>query len=180
MNKNRKRLRLKNYDYSKPGAYFITICVKNRKCVFGEIRNGKMFLNEWGKIVHQQWEWLHHQYDYLIMDEFVVMPNHFHAILIIADNIAGNGRDRSLQNVYCNQSPQQPQKIKPVPELIGAFKTTSSKLIHQSGLPNFKWQKSYYEHIIRNEHSMQRIRKYIIENPQKWESDLDYIFSSDK
>ncbi|GER94525.1 transposase [hot springs metagenome] len=174
----RKKLRLSGYDYSQPGAYFITTCVKDRQCVLGEIRDGQMYLNEWGKIVHQQWEWLHHQYQYLIMDAFVVMPNHFHAILVIGD-IVGNGRDRSqpISNIDRSQPisniDHSQQKIKPVPELIGAFKTTSSKIIHQSGFPDFKWQKSYYEHIIRNAPALQRIRQYIVDNPIKWELDME-------
>ncbi len=171
----RKKIRLPNYDYSQPGAYFVTTCVKNRQCVFGNIHNGQMQLNEYGKIVQEQWEWLHQQYPYLQMDAFVVMPNHFHAILIIVGNgrnhsqqydtvrnVVGNGRDRSLQ---C--------KIKPVPELMGAFKTRSSKFIHQLGFADFQWQKSYYDHIIRNEHSLNRIRQYIVDNPQKWELDIE-------
>jgi len=179
---SRRSIRLKHYDYSQPGAYFITTCVKDRQCVFGEIRDGRMYLNEWGKIVHQQWEWLHHQYQYLIMDAFVVMPNHFHAILVIGDTV-GNGRDRFLRydnhsqpyndrSLRCDDIDHSQQKIKPVPELIGAFKTTSSKIIHQSGFPDFKWQKSYYEHIIRNDIALHRIRQYIVDNPMKWELDM--------
>ncbi len=80
----RKKNRLTDYDYSTPGAYFITTCVQDRRCVLGEIHNGQMFLNALGKIVHGQWEWLHRQYDYLILDAFVVMPNHFHAVLVIS------------------------------------------------------------------------------------------------
>ncbi len=130
--RERKRTRLKGFDYATPGAYFVTICVKNRDCVFGYIENGIMQLTIHGQIVQYQWEWLHEHYKYLKMDAFTVMPNHFHAILQIEDvdetvGTVDNSRDCSLR------------RIKPVPELIGAFKTTSSKLIHQSGLHEFQW-----------------------------------------
>jgi len=83
MIRERKLLRLKGYDYSRPGAYFIIICTQNRECCFGNIDNGKMVLNECGKIVEQQWRWLFDQYDYLKMDEHCIMPNHFHGIIWI-------------------------------------------------------------------------------------------------
>jgi len=123
-----------------------------------------MVLNEWGLIVQRQWEWLARQYAYVQLDEFVVMPDHMHGIIIM--NTVGNGRDRSIT------------KIKSLPQLIGAFKTTSSKIIHQQGLHNFRWQKSFYDHIIRNEKSLNHTRRYIIDNPVKWgvdEHDLSIL-----
>jgi len=161
MIRKRKLNRLKEYDYSQDGCYFATICVRDKKEWFGKIETGRMVLNEYGEIIEQRWLWLRRQYPYVKLDEFVVMPNHFHGILVIDSNhiIIGNGRDRSLQ------------KIKPLSELIGAFKTTSSKLIHQSGLNVFRWQKSFYDHIIRNEKTLQKIREYIQNNPLKWDLD---------
>jgi REP element-mobilizing transposase RayT len=163
--RERKRTRLIGFDYTTPGGYFITVVVKDRGCVFGEIRNGTCSLNSFGQIVADQWRWLHDQYFYLAMDEFVVMPNHFHGIINITDSVdnrrAGNGRDRSLH------------KIKSLSELVGAFKTTSSKRIHQSGLPFFQWQKSFYERIIRNDQELIRIREYIQSNPSRWELDIE-------
>ena len=94
------------------------------------------------------------------------MPNHVHGILIIDSEEVGNGRDRFLQD-------NPTQKVKSLPELIGAFKTTSSKLIHESGLSIFKWQKSFHDHIIRNDKSLDRMRKYIHYNPLKWEYDQE-------
>lgn len=123
-----------------------------------------MVLNEYGKIVQKRWLWIQEQYEYVELDEFIIMPNHFHGILIIEYEIhkVGTGRDLSLQGK---------QKIKPLPQLIGAFKTTSSKMIHQSGKPDFAWQRSFYDHIIRNEKSLNHIREYIRNNPLKWETD---------
>jgi REP element-mobilizing transposase RayT len=155
--KDRKKQRLSQYDYSTPGAYFINVCVENMRCRFGEVRDGSMNLNETGKIVNNQWNWMFEQYPYIHRDEFVIMPNHVHGIL----QIAGNGRDRSLQE----------QKIKTISELIGAFKTTSSKMIHLAGQPDFKWQKSFYDHIIRDEKELHSVREYIVNNPMSWDLD---------
>lgn len=155
----RKLNRLKGFNYSQSGYYFITVCTQNRLECFGNIDNSKMLLNKFGKIIETQWEWLAHQYPYIQLDEFVIMPNHIHGILI---NV-GTGRDLSLRN----------QKIKSLSEIIGAFKTTSSKMIHQNGLNEFKWQRSFYDHIIRNEKSLIHIREYIINNPLNWDLDSE-------
>jgi putative transposase len=159
--RERKRTRLIGFDYTTAGGYFITAVVKDRLCVFGDINNGTIQLNKYGEIVRDQWRWLHRQYPYVTVDEFVVMPNHVHGIINIIDFV-GNGRDRSLQ-----------QKAKSVSELIGAFKTTSSKRIHQSGLPSFQWQKSFYDRIVRNEQELRRIREYIQTNLLRWELDIE-------
>ena len=163
--RERKRTRLIGFDYTTPGAYFITAVVKDRLCVFGDINGGSCSLNVYGYIVADQWHWLHEQYSYLTEDEFVVMPNHVHGIINIPDSVenggAGNGRDRSLQ------------KIKSLSELVGAFKTTSSKRIHKSGLPSFRWQKSFYERIVRNDQELKRIQEYIHSNPLRCERDIE-------
>ena len=122
-----------------------------------------MALNEFGKIIKKQWVWLAKQYSYVYLDEYVIMPNHIHGIIGICReqiNIVETGRDLSLQ-----------LKIKSLSELIGAFKTTSSKLIRQNGLSDFRWQRSFYDHIIRNAKSLEKIRKYIYYNPVKEEYD---------
>ena len=177
---HRKSMRLKDYDYSQNGYYFVTICVRNKTEYFGEIINGKMILNEIGEIAQKQWLWLAEQYDYVKLDEWIIMLNHLHGILIIensttgvgrvgADRVAGAGRDLPLRPQ--RQCEQQTRKIKSSSELIGAFKTTSSKLIHQNGLSEFQWQQNYYDRIIRNEKELDKIRKYIFENPLEWELD---------
>jgi REP element-mobilizing transposase RayT len=162
--------RLKDFDYSSDGAYFVTICTKDRENFFGIIRNDKTFLNQCGEIIRQKWLWLTQQYPYVRLDEFVVMPNHFHGILII-DSFS-HGRDRS-RPVSTNERPTsiKPNKIKPLPELIGAFKTTSSKQMHKSIRSDFQWQRSFYDHIIRDEDELNRIRDYIKLNPVNWNKD---------
>jgi len=165
--KQRKPNRLKKYDYSSSGWYFITICTQNREHFFGNIVNNIMVMNKFGKIVNLQWLWLKKQYvDFVDTDEFIIMPNHFHGILIIKNilNPVGTGLDLSLQ-----------KKCLSLSNIIGAFKTTSSKYIHQTGLNSFKWQRSFYDHIIRNEYSLFRIREYIKDNPRNWEDDRNNI-----
>jgi len=186
---NRKPNRLKGYDYSQNNFYFVTSCVENRICFFGkivpvrtasdlsvqcEITNGEMVLNEYGKIAEQQWYWLGEQYPYVILHEFVVMPNHVHGIIEIDRDTVGTGRDLSLE-------PPQAIKIKSLSELIGAYKTTSSKQIHllecrgrSQPIPTFKWQRSFYDHVIRDENSYELIANYILGNPSSWEQDRFY------
>jgi REP element-mobilizing transposase RayT len=158
---NRKPNRLKYYYYSNGGGYFVTICTKDRINHFGEIQNGEMILNEYGKIAKEQWLLLQKQYEYVLLDEYCVMPNHFHGIIFIFNDVVGNGRDRSLQ------------KIKSLSSLVGAFKTTSSKLIHQVGNISFKWQKSFYDRIIRSQKELNNIWNYIHYNPLEWEWDAE-------
>jgi len=179
--KDRKLNRWTGYDYTMPGQYFVTICTQNRICHFGEVADGKMVLNDLGEIVKQQWLWLAEHFNYIKLDEWQIMPNHFHGIVeIINENYydqvsaglifedkhsVGNGRDRSLHNP--NNS-----KIKPLPEIIGAFKTTSSKLIHRKQKDlTFTWQKSFHDRVIRNEEELINIRYYIQQNPVRWHED---------
>jgi putative transposase len=149
----RKRTRLSGYDYATTGSYFITLVVKNRERVLGNIAGGMIQLSLHGKIVRDQWQWLHQQYLYLLMDEYVVMPNHFHGIITMREN----GRE-----------------MKPLSQLIGAFKTTSSRRIHETGLFAFQWQKSFYDRIIRNEKELERVREYIHTNLLRWEFDIEF------
>ena len=158
----RKRTRLSGFDYAQPGAYFITTVAQDRRCVFGEVKNGVICLFGYGEVLVDRWHWLHQQYSYLALDEFVVMPNHFHAIININTDPGRAGRDRPLQ-----------QTIKSVSQLIGAFKTTTSKRIHQMGNTWFEWQRSFYERVVRNDKECDRIREYIQTNPLRWELDIE-------
>ena len=134
-----------------------------------------MILNESGLIAKKQWHWLSEQYPYVILHEFVVIPNHIHGIIEINRDIVGTVRDLSLKNgnpslQYGDLSLQQ-QKIKSLSELIGAYKTTVSKQIHLSGFPEFQWQRSFHEHIIRSEKEFETISDYIFTNPVNWKQD---------
>ena len=160
----RKLNRLPGFDYSSNRFYFITIRVDNHYCAFGRIENKKMILSHDGTIAREQWIWLGHQYPYIEIITFMVMPDHVHGIIYIDNNQnkiveSNNNRDISIESVC---------KIKSLAELIGAYKTTVSKQIHLAGDNNFKWQKSYHDHIIRNNSELSRITNYIDNNPINW------------
>jgi putative transposase len=200
--KERKPNRLQGYDYSSDNLYFVTSCVQNRVCCFGEIfpdnpvrpHSPKIILNEYGEIAEKQWHWLAVQYPYVVLHAFVVMPNHIHGIIEINRNIVGTGRDivgtgrdvvgtgRDVVGTGRDLSLQP--KIKSLSELIGAYKTTVSKQIHllertdgsrctdrSRPVRTFAWQRSFYEHIIRDEKSFETISDYILNNPINWEHD---------
>jgi putative transposase len=163
--KHRRSLRLSGYGYSKFGAYFTTICVKDRKCLLGSILNSQMQLNSYGKIAQYSWNWLSQAYDYVELDECVIMPNHLHGIIIISSNRRGGSRT----------APTGEYKVKPLGRLIGAFKTMSTKqinLISKTSEVPF-WQRNFYEHVIRDDHSLNRIRDYIVTNPLRWDLDRE-------
>jgi putative transposase len=187
MHKNRKGNRLKGYDYSRDNLYFVTPCVQNRWCCLGNILNGVMHKNQYGEIVEKQWFWLMEQYPYVVSHAFIVMPNHAHGVLEIDRNRVrtgrdlsmdmdnedvGTGRDLSLRLRYPSIPP--PMKIKSLSELMGAFKTTSSKHIHLAGLQGFSWQRSFHDHIIRDDFAYEKICNYIDTNPLRWNEDMFY------
>jgi hypothetical protein len=124
---NRRSIRLRGYDYSSVGSYFITICVQDKKCIFGKIHNGKMILNEYGKIAHESWKWLEQQYDYIRLYEFVIMPNHFHGIISVV-GARGNAPGEPKNDRAGFHPPLQP-RIKKIGELVGAFKTVVTNQI---------------------------------------------------
>jgi putative transposase len=160
---HRHSIRLQGYDYSQVGAYFVTIVAWRREMLFGEIVDGKMVSNDFGKIVAEKWQWLETQYNYVELGIWVVMPNHHHGILIIHDDGRGDSRI----------APTPPAKRKPLGGLIGAFKTVSTKQINllRNTEGQVVWQRNYYEHIIRNEQEMDRITRYIESNPSRWVDD---------
>ena len=151
--RERKSTRLKTYDYTQTGAYFVTICTHNREHLFGEIVLDQMQLNHYGRIVHTQWQGLPSHYPHISIDTFIVMPNHTHAIIIIHE-----------------------QKQHGLSEIIRNLKTYSAKQINQlRDMANIAvWQRSFHDHIIRNEYSLNLIRQYIIYNPALWEKDTFY------
>lgn len=173
--RNRKLNRMKGYDYSRDNLYFVTICVDGMKCCLGKVVNASsisqdlsekigdndipyqiMKLNTFGKIVDAQLDWLSDQYSYVRMHSKIVMPNHVHAVIEI-DRSRVSGKDI---------------KIKSLSELVGAFKTTSSKLIHRAEFLEFKWKRSFHDHIIRSNRAYENIVNYIQQNPSKWEKDV--------
>jgi putative transposase len=173
---NRQSIRLKGYDYSRPGAYFVTLCVQNREALFGEIKNGKMQLNEFGIIVQDKWQWLPNQYLYVKLDEFVIMPNHLHGIIWIRDLLCKGGSRTAPTATSAQTTPAAiPTTIKPLGRLVGAFKTVSAKHINIARNAPSKpvWQRDFYDHIDRDEKELNRIRQYIRDNPLNWDYDKE-------
>ena len=161
---HRRSIRLKGYDYTNDGSYFLTICVQNMQCVLGEVVNGEMVLSPYGKIVAETWVWLAEQYDYVSLGAWVVMPNHLHGIVTF-----GRGGSRTAPT----RTVPPAEKRKPLGRLIGAFKTVSTKKINNlRDTPDVRfWQRDFYEHIIRNEREYQAIQTYIYNNPMQWQAD---------
>lgn len=177
----RKQNRLVDYDYSEDGWYFVTICTKNKLEFFGKIENGKMVLNEFGEIARECWLEIQNHFLDVSLDEFVIMPNHIHGILII-ENV-GNMNSRnisvgdknfcSLQPNVCSiqNMPWQTKLSKSLSSIIRGFKIGVTKYFHENNIYYFQWHKSFYDHIIRNEKSLNNIRQYIHNNPLKWMAD---------
>ena len=155
-------IRLKGYDYTQPGAYFVTICTHQRRCLFGDVVGGEMRLNELGDFVWATWHDLPNHVPHVQLDAFVVMPNHVHGIIIIRDVGAGS-------------EPAPTTKRHGLPEIVRQFKTFSARRINRRrGTPGQPvWQRNYYEHIIRHEESLNRIRDYILTNPLRWNLDRE-------
>lgn len=176
---HRRSIRLKGYDYSQAGLYFITICCEDRICRFGEIVGKgftpmQMILNEYGQIAYDEWAKLSERFVNFELDVFQIMPNHVHGIISLNDV----GATLAVAPNDPNAQTGQPQGL-PLPiigDIVGAYKS----LVANECLKIFKtknetmgklWQRDYYEHIIRNEQSYQRISEYIINNPAKWKDD---------
>lgn len=189
-------LRLLSFDYSQPGFYFITICAKNRAHIFGNVQNGIMKLNPLGNIANEYWGHIEQRFSPCQLHEFVVMPNHIHGIIEIISNpkpvgmihessqiendlsnseSVGTIHELSLPSIdnSNNESIRKKRRKMMIPMIIGWYKMNVSKqinIIRQTpGQPI--WQRNYYEHIIRDQQSLDSISEYIRLNPQKWKRD---------
>ncbi len=175
--KGRRSIRLKDYNYSWPGFYFVTICVKDKDCSLGKIVEVDNFLDgpiikltELGEIVKSTWLSALDNYRIIKLDEFIIMPNHIHGIVVISENTVG-----AIHVGAIHELPLQNRRQMLSSKFIGKFKTNSAKeiniLLNNEGQPF--WQRNYYEHIIRDEISLEKIRNYIIDNPRKWYDDIE-------
>ncbi|VEN75340.1 conserved hypothetical protein [Candidatus Desulfarcum epimagneticum] len=171
---HRRSLRLKAYDYSKSGAYFVTICARNRECLFGDITDGRMAHSDSGRIASESWLWMGDQYGHVILDAWTIMPNHMHGIVFISGG-RGGSRTAPVSSTAAPRCILPVNRRKPLGRLIGSFKTVSTKRINQMrDTPGEKiWQRNYYEHIIRNDKELTRVREYIDQNVLKWEWDRE-------
>jgi len=173
--------RLKSWDYSNPWWYYVTICTKDKKCWFGKIKNGKMYLNNLGKIVNEEWLNTSNVRENIELDYFIIMPNHLHGIIIInsveTTRCVVSANDKIEQQIKKETSQRLVSttiKSNSLGSIIGQIKSRVTKRIRSSGFPNFSWQPRFYDHIIRNDNDLYRIRKYISNNPLKWENDEYY------
>jgi putative transposase len=181
---HRRSIRLKDYDYSQKGACFVTICTGNRRCLFGNICDGKLSTNDAGKMIQQVWDQLPFYYNGINIDQFQIMPNHIHGIIVITDSVGAGPRacpDPGQPQGVVRSNPGQPQGVAPtmsLPNAIHRFKTMTTKQytdgVKQNGwqpFPGKLWQRNYYEHVIRDDNELNRIREYIMTNPLNWNSD---------
>ena len=181
MDYHRRTIRLKQYDYSEDGFYFVTICTQNRENLFGEITGGIMKINYAGEIIKKWYTKSESKFANIKCGEYVIMPNHFHCIM---EFVGADPRvcPESPENNECTQIQGEhmgsPLHKTPLPQIIQWFKTMTTneyiKMIKQNLLPSFDkrvWQRNYHEHIIRNEAEYYRIIEYIKNNPVLWEND---------
>jgi REP element-mobilizing transposase RayT len=141
---------LAGYDYAQAGAYFVTICTAGRRCVLGSIVGTAFQASPPGTLVTAEWQDVPRRFPGVALDAFVVMPNHLHGIVVL-----------------------EPGAMPPLGAIIRAFKAVTTRRLRTSGVPDFTWQANYYEHIIRNELDLDRVRQYITENPARWADDTE-------
>ena len=185
--------RLKHWDYSNNGMYFITICTNTMKNYFGKIVDGKVILNKFGKYVEHCWIDIPKHSKYVELDEFVIMPNHIHGIIGIDnpnDSFSNNDNNVVVETRHALSnnknstketghalSLQHPrfrnQGKNSISAMVGSFKSAVTKYANKNNIP-FKWQSRFYDHVIRDEKELNNIREYIISNPEQWKKDKYY------
>jgi putative transposase len=191
----RQSIRLRGYDYAAMGAYFVTAVTQGRRCLFGAVRDGEVELSRFGQLVQQTWEGSPRHYPHVELDAFIVMPNHIHGVIFLLGDanpvgagfkpalvLGGQTGPASTEAVHSTaKAGLKPAptdaaatpKRHALPEIIRAFKTFSARAINQqlgsAGQP--VWQRNYYEHVIRNDRSLEALRNYIESNPLKWAED---------
>lgn len=173
-----KSIRLPERDYSRPGSYFVTLCTQWQKSYFGKVIDGDMKLNEIGEIVQHIWSEIPHCFQDVELDIGLIMPNHIHGIITIYKNNTNkynHRRDNSWIISTDNMNKNISRRNMLLPKIIGKFKMQTAKQINQKIWMTGKfWQANYYEHVIRNERDLARIRTYIINNPYKRKNDEYY------
>ena len=179
MGRNRKLNRLKDYNYSTEGYYFVTVCTKDRQEWFGEIKKDAMVLNECGELAKMKWLEIPDHFEGVVLDQYVIMPNHMHGIIIINDNVGNrHARLASRAKRACSLQRRQYQTL---PVVMGSYKSAVTKSVHQMmNDTKFQWQKSFHDHIIRNEEDLMRICEYITNNPLQWAEDIENILTTKK
>lgn len=168
---HRRSIRLKGYNYAQAGAYFVTIVTHERAYWFGEIYEGEMCLNEVGHLVVDHWLGLPSRFGSVDLDAFVVMPNHIHGIIVIADGYTNSSGSSEADATRQNGRGATAAKSPTLGEVVRTFKAVSTHIIRRSGIAEFGWQRNYHERIIRNEQELANIQGYIAYNPARWLED---------
>jgi len=173
--------RLSGWDYSTAGWYFVTICTQGSECFFGDVVDGEMQLSQMGEIAYRYWAETPQHFPNVELDLFVAMPNHVHGIVVIEARASpDDGRD-----VACNVSTpsgesthQRMSGLSPkagsLSVIVRSYKAAVTRFSRRNGCSAFAWQPRFYDHIIRNDESLRKIREYIANNPSKWELDKYY------
>jgi len=168
----RKLNRLKDYDYSQAGAYFVTICTYDKICYFGDIENEIMQLNEYGEIAANAWKEILNHYNDIGLDEFIIMPNHVHGIIFLFDN------DLVTEQCSVTTGPINKFRYGKLSKIVKSFKEAVTKQIRNAfNDTNFGWQRSFYDHIIRDEKGLDKIREYVHYNPLKWDLEKNEVIN---
>jgi len=184
---NRRRtIRVLDYDYTQAGAYFITICTRNRECLLGEVVNGMVQLNAIGRLVEAVWLQTATVRPDIKLDAYVVMPNHFHAIFFIDESPGVTGATHRVAPTKNHSATREKTqraagpRSRSVGAIIGQFKSLVTKRLNLTPQHGSVWQRNYYEHVIRDEESLNRIREYIATNAQRWDSDRENLKAAGK
>jgi len=176
----RKSIRLKDHNYSQKGSYFITLCIQNRECLLGDIVEEKMILNSAGYMIKQSWYELSEKFLNIILDAFIIMPNHFHGIIVITEE--GEYKESEQMEGVPGEGEH---KVRPygtgentIGRILQIFKSVTTykyavgvKENEWKPFPGKLWQRNYYDHVIRNEEELAETREYILNNPLKWNID---------
>lgn len=159
------------YDYSKSGMYFVTMCVREMRCVLGHVDDGKTRLSSIGKIIEEDWQLTPKIRPNVKLDDWVIMPNHIHGIIVITHGIVGRNR-------YTDETGRDNNRFGPqsnhLPAIVRGFQSAAARRVHENGYHDFAWHSRIHDHIIRNEQDLLRIRAYIRDNQVKWHEDLYY------
>lgn len=187
---HRRSIRLQGYDYSQAGAYFVTICTQDRECLFGEVVTGQVHLSKIGRLVTDCWHAIPQHFRHVVSDEFVVMPNHIHGIIVIAE-------DARVGVQYIEPLQIEPLQIEPlhgkpgrhayqhvIPKSVGSivrsYKAAVTRFANENERESIIWQRNYYEHVIRHERALNAIREYIRNDPLNWAQDIDHPSNADR
>ena len=165
--------RLSHWDYAGNGYYFVTICTHQKRHLLGEVFDGRPRLSEAGSIVDEEWRRTAEVRPYVTLDQYAIMPNHVHGILIIHGRHPKE-RHADVETSRRDVSTSVGPRLIPgsLGAIVGQFKSIATKRIRNTADPSFGWQPRFYDHIVRDEDELDRIRQYIVENPLKW--DLDH------